>query len=68
MIDPLVSFETAILARERGFEEPTSHWYNTNKEGTENEDQLRQCAPTNHNYKLHDWNTVSVPNQSLLQK
>jgi hypothetical protein len=68
MEDTIIKFQTAILAREKGFEEKTCHWYNTNKEGTENTDQLRTCAPLNHNFKAWDWNTVSVPTQSLLQK
>ncbi len=68
MEEQLIEFSTAILAREKGFEIPTCHWYNTNKEGTENNDKLRTAAPSNHNYKQWDWGTVSVPTQALLQK
>ena len=55
MIEQLVSFETAKLAREKGFNEPTIHFYTP--DGT--------CLSCEYLYSYYE---CEAPTQSLLQK
>jgi hypothetical protein len=63
MKDTLISFETAKLAKEKGFQEPVCDYYNTVEP-----DRIVTVGAFNHNYPAHGDVTVSAPTQSLLQK
>lgn len=64
MEEQLISFETAKLAREKGFSEVCRQLY---KDYGEN-DLLEPVTPSNYNNKDTYLNCASAPSQSLLQK
>lgn len=75
MTDQLISFETAKLAKKKGFNEETSHYYDLidNKlkhtiEGfsNPNEDCMIDIELEWHNHS--NFNRLAAPTQSLLQK
>lgn len=63
MEEQLITFETAKLAKEKGFEIPVSNYYNVAEP-----DRIVTVGAFNHNCKRHGNVTVSAPTQSLLQK
>jgi len=64
MTEPLVKFNTAVLAKECGFDWATSSYYFPTEDTG-----LRSRHTDNHNqYSEPDFTCVSAPTQSLLQK
>lgn len=63
MEDTIVTFETAMLSKSKGFNVATCEYYNI-VEPT----KLITCAAFNHNFSAHGNTVVAVPTQSLLQK
>lgn len=66
MTDQLISFETAKLAKEKGFKENTNAYHNITPMGDKAEDNPIIVGSINHNYE--SYNTIAIPTQSLLQK
>jgi hypothetical protein len=76
MKDELVSYETAVLAKEKGFDLIIQYYYRVNYSRKENNYSLFDGLVVNK--KLLDWNSVdhedfpqysiSAPTQSLLQR
>ena len=62
MIEQIVSFDTAVLAKEKGFDEKTISYYNLNKISY----QVGDNIPFQHNTKA--MYCYTAPSQSLLQK
>jgi hypothetical protein len=62
MKEQLISFETAVLAKERGFNEPSKNWYNFS--GLLIEGMSNTYNPSN----SKKFPSYSVVSQSLLQK
>lgn len=65
MEDQLISFETAKLAKEKGFNEATNAYYNLNLQANILENKPIIVAAMKHN-NFKD--LVAIPTQSLLQK
>ena len=63
MKDELISFQTAILAKEKGFNERVENYSNITEP-----DRIITTGAFNYNYKAHGNTTVSLPTQSLLQR
>jgi hypothetical protein len=64
MKDELITFETAVLAKEKGFEEPTDEYYNLDGELVAD---YRENWPINY-CKDFDPLGSNAPTQSLLQR
>jgi hypothetical protein len=68
MTEELITFETAKLAKEKGFDELTKTLYITDKDTTRLA-KANNSKRTNSNYiELEDYKVYSAPTQSLLQK
>lgn len=65
MKDQLVSFETAKLAKEKGFDLLTEYYYYNGKEGYATKQGINKARPLNRN--IYDFQ-YTAPTQSLLQK
>lgn len=63
MKEQLVSFETALIAKQRSFNIPVCHYSNLSEP-----DIVITAGEFNWNYLAHGDTTVSRPTQSLLQK
>lgn len=62
MKEQLISFETAKLAKEKGFTEPCENWYNFSRLLLEN------CPQKTYPSNDRKFPSYSAPTQSLLQK
>lgn len=60
MEDQLITFETAKLAKEKGFDEPCIYMYNDDKEVISTKIGM--------NFHPNYYGTISCPTQSLLQR
>jgi hypothetical protein len=63
MEDILISYDVALLAKEKGFNLPVSTYSNITEPN-----KIITVGAFNHNYKAHGNITVSRPTQSLLLK
>lgn len=61
--EELISFETAVLAKEKGFQVPVCDYSNISEP-----DRIVTVGAFNHNFMKHGNVTVSRPTQALLQK
>ncbi len=66
MEEPIIKFETGLLATLKRFKVSTSAYHNVDKDGYKQEDKPIIVAPMNHNHA--HYGTVSLPTQALLQK
>ena len=64
MKEQLVTFKTAIIAKEKGFDEPCGDFFEINKQGKIKNSSHGLAIIKRNNIKL----LVSIPTQSLLQK
>lgn len=63
MKEQIVTFQTAVVAKDAGFYIPTNCYYNVVEP-----DRIVTVGAFNHNYESHGFVTVSAPTQALLQK
>lgn len=63
MKDELISFQTAVLAKEKGFNIPVNCYSNVVEP-----DRVIEVGAFNHNFLEHGATVVSRPTQSLLQR
>lgn len=76
MKDQLISYETAVLAKQKGFNHFVNAWYNTNKvliqhgkyESVSFKDWNNYSDPIGRKKGTDGKNCLSAPTQSLLQK
>ncbi len=66
MKDQLITYETGVLAKEKGFNIPVHEYHNKGRSGEKMETNPITVGAMNHNYPRYG--TVSIPTQSLLQK
>lgn len=68
MREELVTFPTAQLAKEKGFDLSTKNWFDTNVYNYEKQKPLEWESSTYKKFNAMGSNKVSRPSQSLLQR
>lgn len=68
MKEQLISFETAKLAKEKGFDESCLYWYGEEDTWGEKEKLKTPISLQTHKNSKSPKDTYSAPSQSLLQK
>lgn len=66
MEEQIVTFETAKLAYEKGFDEPCSRVFGLNSDVSHNRGWSTKCTNDRIDFDVHQ--QISAPTQSLLQK